>query len=61
MPTPPSDRDELLAALVAERYNGGGWIRTPLKPGEDNDIICAQRRRLLVAEAESAATDRRAA
>ena len=45
MPLPRSDRDELLAELIAERHNGGGWVRT--KPRKDDDIICAQRRRVL--------------
>ena len=45
-------RDELLDALVAERYNGGGW-RTPAPEQErDDDLMCARRRRLMVADFE---------
>lgn len=46
----PSDRDELLAALIAERHNGGGWVRPQSQP--DNDIVCARRRRVLVEESQ---------
>lgn len=46
---PDDPRAALLASLVAERFNGGGWARPPRKtpPPEydDNEIACARRRR----------------
>lgn len=56
------NRDELLAALNAERYGNGAWFKTPA-PGrqrppealdssayDDNDITTARRRRELLAD-----------
>lgn len=54
-----SARDDLLDALLAERYNGGGW-KTPPKEwtavgstsapigGADDEVTTARRRRELV-------------
>lgn len=58
-----SARDELLAALTAERYNGGGW-KTPPKHWNaasltsalafnDDDVTRARRRREALAEWEA--------
>jgi len=47
-------RAALLAALTAERFNGGGWKRHPDRPGrskqltwDDSEVTCARRRREL--------------
>jgi hypothetical protein len=37
-------RDELLAALTAERYDNRWWKTTPAQPPDD-DVTCARRRR----------------
>lgn len=58
-----SARDELLARLVAEQHNGGGW-KTPPKHWNqqsltsalafnDDDVVRARRRREALAEWEA--------
>lgn len=48
-------REELLAALVAERQDLR-WFPTPTKTADDisvdrdNDVVCARRRRVLVSD-----------
>ena len=53
-----SARDDLLAALAAERYDNGWWT-TPERPDEDadNDLATARRRRLLAADFEQLRED----
>lgn len=56
-------RDELLAALTAERYNGGGWktpprtwnaeLSTAALTFNDDDVTRARRRREALAEWEA--------
>jgi hypothetical protein len=42
---------DLLAALTAERYNGGGWRPThEPEPACDDELTTARRRRLLAEE-----------
>lgn len=48
-------RDELLEALLIERYNGGGWATPPRDPAEDN---AAAARRVLLDEVEDRPTIR---
>lgn len=40
-----SDRDELLAALTAERYTNTWWKTPEPTPPPDDDLTCARRRR----------------
>ena len=40
-------RDELLDALTAERYNGGGWVTRNADETPDDEVTTARRRRLL--------------
>ena len=43
---PDDPRAALLASLVAERFNGGGWARpTPAPVYDDSEVTCARRRR----------------
>ena len=48
---PADPRAALLASLVAERFNGGGWARAPRKAPaptyDDSETTCARRRREL--------------
>lgn len=44
------NRDELLAALMAERYNGGGWRPTHTPDEQPDDELTAARRRRQLAE-----------
>lgn len=45
-------RDELLAALTAERYNGGGWrpAHEPDETAHDDELAAARRRRQMAAD-----------
>lgn len=40
-------RDELLATLTAERYNGGGWTAPEPLPEPPDDLVTAKRRRAM--------------
>ena len=45
-------RDELLEALTAERYNGGGWVTRNADETPDDEVTTARRRRLLAEDFE---------
>lgn len=39
------NRDELLAALTAERYDNRWWKSTPADVAVDDEVLAARRRR----------------
>lgn len=43
-------RDELIEALLVERYTSPWWTTTQPAPQPDNDLNCARRRRDLAAD-----------
>lgn len=47
-------RDDLLDALLAERYNGGGWATPVHVDHEDNELSAAVRRKLMAEDFERA-------
>ena len=43
-------RDELLAALLVERYTSPWWVTAPTIEATDDDLTCARRRREMEAD-----------
>ena len=46
-------RDELLEALMVERYTSPWWTTPEPTPAPDDDLTCARRRREMVADFEA--------
>lgn len=43
-------RDELLDALLVERYTSPWWVTPPTIEAPDDDLTCARRRREMAAD-----------
>jgi hypothetical protein len=46
-------RDELLDALMVERYTSPWWVTPPTIQAPDDDLTCARRRREMAADFEA--------
>ena len=46
-------RDELLDALLVERYTSPWWVTPPTIQAPDDDLTCARRRREMAADFEA--------
>ena len=48
-----TSRDDLLAALMVERFDNRWWTTAPTTQAPDDDLTCARRRREMVADFEA--------
>ena len=46
-------RDELLDALLVERYTSPWWVTPPTTQAPDDDLTCARRRREMATDFEA--------